>query len=264
MSPSLTAASLSERLAGVGLARHIRFYAELGSTNDEAFDLARQGAPEGTVVVADRQTRGRGRMQRVWVSPPGRNLYLSLVLRPDIAPEQAPQLSIVAGVAAAEALWGLCPGVTLKWPNDVLVRGRKLCGILAEMRAAAGRLDFVILGIGVNVNLLREECPPEIAGFATSLREETGGALSRAEVAAVLLRSLETAYRIYCREGFSPLRARWLERTDMAGKPVRVVAGTDVYEGRMAGLDDAGALLLEEKTGGIRAVMAGDASLVKG
>jgi len=264
MSPPLTDATLSERLAGIGLARHIRFYAELGSTNDEAFDLARQGAPEGTVVVADRQTRGRGRMQRVWVSPPGRNLYLSVVLRPEIAPERAPQLSIVAGVAAAEALGALCPGVTLKWPNDVLVGGRKLCGILAEMRAAAGRLDFVILGIGVNVNLTRGECPPEIAGIATSLREESGRPFARAEVAAGFLRSLEAACRTYRREGFPPLRARWLELTDMAGKTVRVAAGTDVYEGRMVGLDDAGALLLEEKTGGIRPVMAGDASLVKG
>lgn len=203
-------------------------------------------------------------MQRVWISPPGRNLYLSLVLRPNTAPEHAPQLSIVAGVAAAEALGGLCPGVTLKWPNDVLVCGRKLCGILAEMKAVAGRLDFVILGIGINVNLLREECPPEIAPTATSLREETGAPLLRTEVAAGLLRSLEAAYRTYRREGFPPLRVRWIERTDMAGKPVRVLAGTDVYEGRMAGLDDAGALLLEEKTGNIRAVMAGDASLVKG
>jgi BirA family biotin operon repressor/biotin-[acetyl-CoA-carboxylase] ligase len=132
------------------------------------------------------------------------------------------------------------------------------------MKTAAGRLDFVILGIGVNVNLLREECPPEISGIATSLREERGGPLSRVEVAAMLLRSLEAAYRTYRREGFPPLRARWLERSDMARKPVRVVAGTDVYEGRMAGLDDAGALLLEEKTGNVRAVMAGDASLVKG
>jgi BirA family biotin operon repressor/biotin-[acetyl-CoA-carboxylase] ligase len=264
MSPSLTAEAVSERLAGCVLAREVRYFRELPSTNDRAFQLALEGAPEGTVVVADRQTRGRGRMNRVWISPPERNVYLSVVLRPDVAPERAPQLSIVAGVAAAEALRTYSPAAGLKWPNDVLIGNRKVCGILAEMRVSAGRLDFVILGIGINVNLLPEECPPEIAGTATSLRAETGRFVSRPEVIERLIHALEAAYRTYLQDGFPPSRERWLAMTDMAGGRVRIVSGEGAYEGRMIGLDDAGALLLEEETGAVRAVMAGDASLVKG
>lgn len=264
MSPALTAEAISERLAGCGLAREVRYFRELPSTNDQAFRLALKGASEGTVVVADRQTRGRGRMNRVWISPPDRNVYLSVVLRPDVAPERAPQLSIVAGVATAEALRTYDSGAGLKWPNDVLIGGRKICGILAEMRMVSGRLDFVILGIGINVNLLPEEFPPEIAGIATSLRAETGRFVSRLEVIERLLHGLEAVYRTYLRDGFSTPRERWLAMSDMTGGRIRIVSGDEAYEGRMIGIDDAGALLLEEETGTVRAVWAGDVSVRKG
>ena len=169
------AKALQLRMAGKVIGRLLHYRETVDSTNRFAMGLAREGAPEGTVVLADRQTAGMGRLQRAWQSPPGCNLYLSVILRPPVAPPDASPITLLAGVAVAEAIASVCPAgvVGIKWPNDVQIRGRKVCGILTEM-ATAGGSRAVIIGIGLNVNIKRENFDPGHRDSATSLREETG------------------------------------------------------------------------------------------
>ncbi len=176
----LNEASLKKHLAGKFVGHTLYYYEETGSTNDEAFLLGVKGAPEGTALIAERQNAGKGRMQRTWHSPPGANIYTSVLLRPHFSPNHAPQISLAAGVAVADTLEPFCPGaVSLKWPNDVQIRGKKVCGILTQMKTAGGAVDFVVVGIGVNVNWKREEFPEDIREMATSVSMEAGREISR-------------------------------------------------------------------------------------
>ncbi len=258
------AARLEYRLQGRAMDWRVRFFPTVDSTNRLALRLAREGAPEGTIVIADEQTRGRGRLQRVWQSPPDRNLYASLVLRPAVEPASASLITLTAGVAAAEAIAGLCPrGVGLKWPNDVLVGGRKVCGILTEIKTAGRAVDAVVVGIGLNVNMAAEEFAPEHRASATSLREETGRWISREEAAFRLCDSWERWYGIFLAKGFAPVRVQWLAYSAMAGARVKVRFQGEVREGAVAGIDHDGALLLEDEAGAVLKVIAGDATIVK-
>ena len=186
---------LEKSLAGKFIGRPLYYYPEIGSTNDEAFRLGIAGAPEGTAVIADSQTKGKGRLQRVWHSPPGSNIYTSILLRPNYSPDQAPQISIAAGVAVAEIINEYCPGqVQLKWPNDVLLNKKKVCGILAQMKTSADVIDFVVLGIGINVNIGYNQLPPDIRTIATSLAIESGREISRLESQPQLFQIQMLAY----------------------------------------------------------------------
>src|SRR3989304_5569453 len=152
--------NLKAALKGKAIGSPLYFFGEMESTNTFAFGLADQGAPEGTVVIANSQTKGRGRLQRRWESPPDVNLYASVILRPDIAPVLAPSLTLMAGVAVADLVSSYCPGgVQLKWPNDVQVHRKKLAGILSEIKIVEKKIKFVILGLGVNINLSKEAIP---------------------------------------------------------------------------------------------------------
>jgi BirA family biotin operon repressor/biotin-[acetyl-CoA-carboxylase] ligase len=259
------AKGLRARLAGRGIGCRIHYRTTVDSTNRVAMELARKGAPEGTVVFADSQSAGRGRLQRVWQSPPGVNLYASFLLRPSIAPAAAPQITLMAGVAVAEMLAPFCPeGVGLKWPNDVRIGGRKICGILTEMKMAGGTLVAVVVGIGLNVNMTRADFDPAYREAATSLREETGRIFSRGDVAFLLCEHFERCYQLFLREGFAPVREKWLARSEMAGRRVRVLFRGEMQEGLAAGIDLDGALLLADERGAVRRIIAGDASVMKG
>ncbi len=256
--------SLERLLAGRRFGRPLHLLESVGSTNLEALKRAAAGAPEGTVVIADEQTAGRGRLSRSWQSPPGCNLYLSLVLKPAVEPAAAPQLTLLAGVAVAETLSRWCPGrVGLKWPNDVQVRDRKVCGILTEMRISGGGISSVIVGIGINVNIRRDELDPAFRDAATSLREETGAPVDRAVLVAALLEDLERLYDPWLREGFDAIRVRWLRYSVLTGQRIRVSFQDVVEEGTAVGLDDDGALILEEPPGVFKRVLAGDATILK-
>ncbi|NPV03518.1 MAG: biotin--[acetyl-CoA-carboxylase] ligase [Syntrophaceae bacterium] len=240
------------------IGRRIEFHEEVGSTNTEAMRLALEGAPEGTVVLADAQSEGRGRLDRTWESPPSGNLYLSVVLRPDIPAARASLIPLTAGVAAADTLSQYCPGrVRLKWPNDVLIGGKKICGILTEMRTRGDRVHFLIVGIGVNLNMRPLDLPRELRETATSLRIETGGEIDRLDFAVRLFESLERWYRVFLGGGGEAIRERWLQCADLVGKRVEVVHGKTTERGTVVGLDPAGALLLEGETG-VQQVLAGD------
>jgi BirA family transcriptional regulator, biotin operon repressor / biotin---[acetyl-CoA-carboxylase] ligase len=259
------AEAVQSRLAGRRMDWRIHFLPIVDSTNRLALELAREGAAEGTVVFADCQTRGRGRLQRVWQSPPGCNLYTTLLLRPAIAPADAARVTLTAGVAVAEMISIFCPeGVGLKWPNDVLIRGRKVCGILTEMKMTGRALDVVVVGIGLNVNIAAEDFDPAYRETATSLREEAGRSFSREDVAVFLCDHFEKWYQVLLREGFAPVRERWLAHSGMTGSRIRILFQGEVQEGAVVGLDPYGALLLEDEHGAVRRIIAGDASIMKG
>jgi BirA family biotin operon repressor/biotin-[acetyl-CoA-carboxylase] ligase len=255
--------AVAQRLSGRRIGGSLHFRPSVDSTNRVAAELARQGAPEGTVVLADGQTAGRGRLQRGWQSPPGCNLYLSILLRPAVALEDLAQITLLAGVAVADAVAAECPaGVSIKWPNDLLIRGRKVCGILTEMRSDGGS-PALIVGIGLNVNIRVGAFDPTHRTSATSLREETGRELAREDLFLAVCESFASWYDLFLREGFEPLRLAWLARSDMAGKRVRVRFREEVREGVVAGIDQDGALLLADGQGKVVRIVAGDATLMK-
>ena len=240
------------------IGRRIEYREEVESTNTEALQLAQQDAPEGTVVIAEAQSAGRGRLTRSWESPPSMNLYLSVILRPDVPAQSASLIPLAVGVAVADVISQYCPGqVRLKWPNDVLVGGKKICGILAEMRTKADRVAFVIAGIGVNINMKKLHFPRELRETATSLQIETALEIDRLDVAVRLLEALERWYRIYINGGQDHIRQSWLKYADIIGKRIEVVYQSDTQRGTVVGLDENGALLLEGETG-LQQVLAGD------
>jgi len=244
------------------LGRPVYFIEEVDSTNLHLAGLAHRGAPEGTAVIADCQTRGRGRLGRAWQSPPGRNLYVSILLKPNLSAEQAPQITLVTGVAVADLLSCFCPGVTtLKWPNDILIRGKKVCGILTEMRTRGTRVDYVIVGIGINLNMEKEEFHDDLRRTATSLREETGQAIDRAAFVKKLFDVLEEGYDRYRRMGFAVVRERWLALSGILGRTVSVRNGEKELAGTAIDLDPSGALVLLDERGRRETVYAGDVSL---
>jgi BirA family biotin operon repressor/biotin-[acetyl-CoA-carboxylase] ligase len=229
------------------------------STNDLARALAEAGAPEGTVVIADQQTTGRGRLGRLWFSPPKRNLHLSVVLRPPLSPPQAPILTFAAAVALGQAIrekTGV--QVQLKWPNDLLVSGRKLAGILTEMSALGREVSWVVVGIGVNVNLEARHLPGELVETATSLKIATGQAHSRAELGAAILQSFERwCARLYV-EGPDAVLDAWRQQSATLGRRVRIREAGETIEGIAVGLEGTGALLVETAPGTTVRVLTGD------
>ena len=231
-------------------------YETLGSTNDEAKALARAGAPEGTLVWAGEQTAGRGRRGRIWLSPPG-NLYLSLVLRPEGAPSRAAQLGFVAALGLGDALAAMTgPAIRLryKWPNDLLANGGKLAGILLESEMSAkDRLDFVVVGVGVNIL----SAPVDVEFPATSLAAEGIAGVTPPVLLEGFARHFEGWARRWGEEGFAPLRMAWLARASGLGDRVRVRLERSTLFGRFQGLDDDGALVLDAVEGR-RRIAAGD------
>ena len=261
----LTPSSLKKHLAGKFIGHKLYYYEEIGSTNDEAFRLGVQGAPEGTALIAESQSAGKGRLRRTWHSPPGANIYTSVILRPRFEPDLAPRISLAAGLAVAETLDPYCPGkVSLKWPNDVQIGGKKVCGILTQMKTATGVIDFVVVGIGVNVNWNLKEFPEDIQKMATSLSVEAGREVSRLELIILLYENLAKCYSELSQNGFAPLRKKWLDRTTMIGKPVSVIFGKETINGEAADLDEDGSLVILVDGNKKVKVAAGDATVGKG
>lgn len=248
---------LSEKLIG----RRVHFFREVDSTNDVAFKLALKGATEGTVVVADAQMKGKGRLGRVWQSPAGCNLYTSIIIRPSLEPARASQITLMAGVAVAELLSLYCSEVALKWPNDIQIGGKKVAGILTEMRASGEGIDFIIVGIGINVNMRRGESAASIRDISTSLKEEGGVDIPRVDLTVKLYDSFASWYARYMREGFDPIREAWLKYNTEA-RHVQVTSGDELQKGEVVGIDGYGALLLLDENKIVRRIIAGDVSII--
>ena len=254
----LTPDVLKRQLKGTLFGKRIYHLFKTDSTNRIAFELGQAGEPEGAIVLAEEQSAGRGRAGRTWHSERAAGIYVTLLLRPKLAPVQAPVLTMMAGLsahAAVEALTGLA--VDLKWPNDLMIRGKKAGGILTEMHADPGQVRFVIVGIGLNVN--QERFTGELAALATSLRQETGKTQSRMELLVRLLREFETDYNRFLREGMPSVIQRFEVVSSYAhGKKVRVTNGAESYVGTTAGLGPEGLLQVEREDGRVVTVIAGD------
>ena len=243
--------------------REIQVFQETSSTNDVVERLARDGVGQGAVVFAETQTKGRGRLGRKWVSPAGKGLWFSVLLRPELRPQNATQLTIIAATALARALRSYELRPAIKWPNDVLCGGRKLAGVLTELAAEIDRIRYVILGIGVNVNSTASDFPPEVRGMATSLRIETGRPARRAELAATILRELDNDYERLCRGGFAGIADEWAQQCVTLGQRVTIRIGERALHGQAEALDDSGALLLRTAHGHLERVVGGDVTLEK-
>ena len=253
-------AELVPRLTGRW--REVVWRDSVDSTQRLARERARAGAPEGTIVIAESQSAGRGRLGRQWHSPAGVNLYCTVVLRPPRPPSVVPQIGLVAGVAVADAVRDtIGRAAEVKWPNDVLIAGRKVAGILTEMEGEAERVTFVLVGIGVNVNLDPAALPPALAEQATSLCAVTGAAVDRAAFTARLLAALEARYGQFLAGGFAAIRPAFEATALLTGRAVRVSGSDTTVEGRVVGVDDEGALVLERDCGGTTRVVAGEVTL---
>jgi BirA family biotin operon repressor/biotin-[acetyl-CoA-carboxylase] ligase len=246
------------------IGRTIHYFDSVDSTNTVARTLAADGAAEGTVVIAEEQTKGRGRLGRTWVSPPFRNLYISIILRPPITATEAAQLTLVAGVAVAEAVCDWAPQVAIKWPNDIVIDGRKVAGILTEMEADDGRVHFVILGIGVNLNSAPEDFPPALRDTAGALCAAAGRPIDRVACAERLLSRLEERYDLFVSEGFAAIRPLWESRSCLTGRQVETDAGGQRCHAVVTGIADDGTLLLRGPAGQELRVVAGDVTVIDG
>jgi len=239
----------------------IHLFGELDSTNATAYHIAQKGGKEGEIIVADRQLRGKGRLGRPWFSPPGVNLYVSIILRPSIVIRNAPLITLMTAVATAKAtkvFSGLQPRI--KWPNDLLINDKKVAGLLNEMKCTGVKVEFVVLGIGINVNMTLGIVPEEMRSIATSLREELGYDISRVEFLCALLREVEKEYLGFLTGEPERMLRQWEEFSQMVGKLVEMRSSHEVIRGRVKGIDFDGSLLLSIPDGSERRVIAGDIS----
>lgn len=255
---------IAERLSGGTVGRDIRLHGTVTSTNDILKELAKAGAPEGTVVIADEQTAGHGRLKKSWFSPPGVNVYASVLFRPAIQLREVPGFSFISSLAVADAiaLEGLSPAI--KWPNDVLVDRKKVAGSLAECASSGRKVDFVSLGIGVNVNVapaaLRAALG-EAARAAGSLGEAAGREIDRNVFAANFLSLLDKWAHVFAAQGLAPVLAAWRDRDILTGRRVEVRGQGKPYDGRVLGVDREGYLVLRDPRGARRRVLTGEIRL---
>lgn len=254
--------SRMEKSALIG--REIHVFEETTSTNDIIEKFARDGVKEGVVVFAESQTRGRGRLGRKWVSPRGKGLWFSVLLRPELRPDETTRLTVASGTALRRAIEKQTAlKAQIKWPNDILIGGRKTAGILMELRAEVDRVDYIILGIGVDVNLNANDLPAELRKIATSLKAELGKPVSRPELAARILSELDNDYRRIMQGEFSSVSDEWEEHCDTIGRNISIRIGERLLRGRAEALGEEGALLLRTDHGHLERVIGGDVSMEK-
>lgn len=256
MSSELSRENIRRGLGTSFIGQHILYYPSIDSTNLRAIQEARAGAPEGTLVIAEAQTAGRGRLGRRWYAPAGSSLLFSLILYPPLKPQEAAQLTMLTGLAVAEAIESLTGlAVSLKWPNDILIRGRKVGGILTEASSTSEKLDYVVVGIGLNVNFRASELP-EMATPATTLFDELGCEVSRLQLLQAILARLEARYlRLRSGERF---QAEWAGKLETIGQYVEVAGADGIQRGWARGVSEDGALIVEREDGQIAQLSAGE------
>jgi BirA family biotin operon repressor/biotin-[acetyl-CoA-carboxylase] ligase len=237
----------------------VHFARETDSTNLWIKRLAKEGAPEGTLALAEFQSAGRGRLGRSWEVPEGTSVMMSILLRPKFEPQYAPMLTLVMGMAVAKAVKKLGFDVSIKWPNDVVVSHKKICGILTEMGVRDGKIDYAVIGVGINVNI--REFPEEMADKATSLYLESGREFDRSQIPGLVMEAFEEYYEKFAATcDLSGLKEEYESILANYNQPVRVLA-KEPYEGVARGITDGGELLVEKTDGTIVAVSAGEVSV---
>ena len=255
-------AEIKSRLRG-DVGREIFFYDTVGSTNAVASEIAAKTV-EGAVVLADTQSKGKGRLGRVWVSPPGVNIYMSIILKPDIRPRDATLITIMSSVACANALrkvTGL--NVTIKWPNDLIIQKKKLCGILTELKTERNKIIFAVAGIGINVNADIDEFSEDVKSIATSLKNETGIVYSRTEIVAETLNEIDRWYKTLKVMDRDALLSEWKRLSSTLGREVMVVTGQGTLAGLALDLDSEGMLMIKLTSGEVKRISSGDVTIIR-
>jgi BirA family biotin operon repressor/biotin-[acetyl-CoA-carboxylase] ligase len=243
----LTATEISYGLKTAFIGNIIHAYGKVKSTNDVARELAESGAAEGTIVTAEEQTRGRGRLGRHWYSPAASGIYVSIILRPRFSPEKAPGISIMAAVALAQTLESYAPGrVKIKWPNDVLLAGKKVAGILTELSAERRRIDHLVVGIGINVNQKASDFPENIRASATSVRRAIKKKVARVTLLQGVLYDFEKEYLRYRKTMLRQSHSRIRRYSSLLGHHVKLLSGSHVIQGRVVDIDQSGCLILQD------------------
>jgi len=237
----------------------IHIFSSIPTTMDVAKAFALTDMPEGTIVISDSQTQGRGRDGRTWFSPPGVNLYCSILFRTDFAPEETQRLLCLALVASHHAIMKECGlNTSIKWPNDLISNGKKVAGFLLQNELKGSELDFSILGIGLNVNTLKTDWPPDLVNLASSLYLETGRVFSRANILSSLLNELERFYNLLNEDGFREIKMEWLKFWGQLNKPIRIMQPGGIIKGLGKDLDDCGYIILELEDGKRKTIYVGD------
>ncbi|HYL80249.1 MAG TPA: biotin--[acetyl-CoA-carboxylase] ligase [Candidatus Acidoferrum sp.] len=260
--PDLAPEAIQEHLRSRLIGRVLEVLPEISSTNDRAMAAGHGGAAEGLCVIANRQLAGRGRLGRPWASPSDVGLYTSILLRPKGPVSSLPLLPLVAGLAVTDAIQEVAAqSPRLKWPNDVLLDGRKVAGILTELATSGSSVHYAVVGIGVNVNHGEDDLPPELRAGATSLCQHCGRRIARGMLAAAIYNALEGWYALFCQDRRETILEAGRSRSATLGRPVQVIAGTEEWRGHAVDLEPDGALLVRDLSGALRRVVAGDVSI---
>ncbi len=256
----LLPAEIMWRLNTRFIGRRIYSYERVDSTMDIAYQLAEDNAPEGVVVFSEEQSLGRGRMGRNWVSLKGKGIYLSLILRPKIPLLEAPKITLLVAVGVAQAIRKISGLATLiKWPNDILISNKKVCGILTELSAELDRVNFLILGVGINVNTTKDTLPKE----ATSVKEELGRSVSRIDLTKEVLRQVEKYYSLFKQKRFASIVREWKDLSAILGSRIEVICQGKKIEGQAQDIDSHGALVVRLDSGFLEHIWAGDVLKVR-
>jgi len=259
MATKLKVNEIQNHLRAKYFGRFILFSHEVDSTNRLAEELAIYGAHEGTVVISEVQTKGRGRLHRKWISPTG-GLWFSLILRPALQLKEVPKLAFVAGLAVAEILCELYDlDVKTKWLNDVLVNERKICGILVRTNTTIREVNFVVIGLGINANFdVKEVFPVKLASTATSLENELGRKVQLEKLFIALLERLENLYDLFTNEGFDPILQKWKKHAGFLGRRIEVKDAAKRIDGVALDVDNEGALVIRLNDGTLKRTLVGD------
>lgn len=252
LAPAEIKAGLKTQIIG----KDIQYFEETESTNIIAREIA-GSVGEGTVVIAESQTGGRGRMGRKWISPEG-GIWLSIIIKPKIQPLYASRITLLAGVSVAKTIRGYGLAAKIKWPNDVLINGKKVCGILTEIEAEIDLIDFCVVGIGIDANVDTESFPEEFRETSTSLKKELGSEIDRVEFVQRLLGEFESLYLKFQKDGFSPILEEWRNMSATIGEWVKITTQARTIYGEAIGVDSEGALVLETGDGKLEKIVAGN------
>lgn len=256
---ALSPEEVNEKIGSGLFTRKIKILRQTISTNFTARELADSGAPEGTVVIADSQSAGKGRRGRAWFSPAGLGIYFSIILRPQITPAEAAKTTLLMSVCVAETLESVAGlRARIKWPNDILVNGRKIAGILAELSTEMDSVNYLVVGLGVNVNIAANQFPDEIRGSATSVLIETGNQATRIRLLAEIMGKFERYYHHAHNDNFDAVMARWRSMSDIIGRNVTVETAAGKLAGTVIELDRDGALVLKDSKGYVKRILSGD------
>ena len=264
--PELSVKEIRDGLSNqnVTIGSEIVFFPLTGSTNTAAAGLAAKGQREGTVIIADSQTAGRGRRGRTWVSPAGKNLYLSIIVRPGIPPRDSSVLTFMSAVACTSAIQRLSSvPVSIKWPNDLMVADKKIGGILTEMKADADSIDYAVIGIGINLNLDSSDMPDSIRETATSVMLQTGLPQSRTEYALEIIKSMDSWYTILLQSGKGPVLDAWKNLSSTIGRTVTATTGEVKLTGLAEDIDNEGLLILRLPDSSVMKINAGDVTILR-